>query len=131
MKRWVGFVAVRYVSRSRKNSPASIFSVLGIATGVLALIIIIAVMNGFQMGFIDNILEVSSGHIRVEGVHPDDQYETSARIRSLPGVLSVLPFQEFNVLLRGRQSGITGALIRAVPGNALELDPGLAGKLEM
>ena len=129
--RWIGFVAFRYVFKDRKNSPSPVFSVLGIATGVLALTIIIAVMNGFQMGFIDSILEISSGHLRLEGVSQGNQAELSARIRSLPGVLSVLPFEEHNVLLRGRQSGITGALIRAVPGNAFELDPGLAARLEM
>ena len=61
--RWIGFVALRYVSRGRKNSPSPIFSVLGIATGVLALMVIISVMNGFQLGFIESILEISSGQI--------------------------------------------------------------------
>ena len=129
--RWIGFVAARYVTKGRKNSPSPILSVLGIATGVLALTIIIAVMNGFQMGFIDSILEISSGHIRVQGVDPEREAQVSESLRALPAVLSVLPFQEHNVLLRGRQAGITGALIRAVPENAFDLDPGLAGKLEM
>ncbi|GHU54018.1 hypothetical protein FACS189496_5590 [Bacilli bacterium] len=47
---WIGFVASRYVRRGRQNSPSPILAILGIATGVLALIIILAVMNGFQPG---------------------------------------------------------------------------------
>ena len=126
---WVTFVAARYVSRGRKTSPSSIFSVLGIATGVLALIVIIAVMNGFQLGFIESILEISSGHLRLEGIPLDAGLDE--KLVSVPGLLSVLPFRELNVLLRGRQAGPRGALVRGVPANALELDQGLALKLEM
>ena len=129
--RWIGFVAARYVSRGRRNSPSPVLSVLGIATGVLALTVIIAVMNGFQLGFIENILEISSGHLRIEGVPPDANSELREKISSLPGVVSVLPFRELNVLLRGKQANPRGALIRGVPEDALGLDPGLASKLEI
>jgi lipoprotein-releasing system permease protein len=50
--RWISFIAFRYISRGRRNSPSPVFAVLGIVTGVLALTVIIAVMNGFQLGFI-------------------------------------------------------------------------------
>jgi len=105
--------------------------VLGIATGVLALTVIIAVMNGFQLGFIESILEISSCHLRLEGYPSENETELTDRISSLPGVLSVLPFRELNVLLRGRTSSPRGAIIRGVPADALDRDPGLAGKLEM
>jgi len=127
--RWIGFVAGRYVSTGRRNSPTTVFSMLGIATGVLALTIIIAVMNGFQLGFIESILEISSCHVRIEGLKPDAEFFN--KLRSVPEVLSVLPFEEINVLLRGRSSSLRGALIRGVPTDALTLDPGLASKLEM
>ena len=133
--RWIGFVAGRYISSGRKNSPAPVFSVLGIATGVLALTVIIAVMNGFQLGFIESILEISSYHVRLEGSEvsaPVDSLGTiDDKLRTVPGVLSVLPFEEINVLLRGRQSSPRGALLRGVPPRALEMDPGLAAKLEI
>jgi len=129
--RWIGFVAGRYVSKGRKNSPSSVFSVLGIATGVLALTVIIAVMNGFQLGFIESILEISSCHVRVEGLKFPADSGLIDKLRSVPGVLSVLPFEEINVLLRGRSASPRGALIRGVPPGALTLDPGLASRLEM
>ena len=128
--RWIGFVAGRYVSKGRRNSPTPVFSVLGIATGVLALTVIIAVMNGFQLGFIESILEISSCHVRVEGLKSADAGLIN-KLRSVPGVLSVLPFEEINVLLRGRSASPRGALIRGVPPGALALDPGLASRLEM
>ena len=129
--RWIGFVAARYVSRGRRSSPSPVLSVLGIATGVLALTVIIAVMNGFQLGFIENILEISSCHLRLEGVPSERNLELSDKLCSLPGVVSVLPFNELNVLLRGKQVSPRGALIRGVPSDAMERDPGLADKLEM
>ena len=128
---WIGFVAARYVSRGRRNSPSPVFSVLGIATGVLALTVIISVMNGFQLGFIESILEISSFHLRLEGIPPTLEAGITARISALPEVVSVLPFRELNVLLRGRPPNPRGALIRGIPADALMRDPGLAGRLEI
>lgn len=131
--RWITYTAFRYVSRGRRNSPSLVFSLLGIATGVLALVVIIAVMNGFQIGFIESILEISSCHLRLEGLS-DNEEETAllrGRVLSLPEVLSALPFRELDVLLRGGDANISGALVRGVPENALDMDGGLAGKLEM
>ena len=129
-RQWIAFVAARYVSRSRGNSPSTVLSVLGIATGVLALTIIIAVMNGFQLGFIESILEISSYHLRVVSPSPDAEPELTGRLVSANGVLSVLPFREINVLLR-RKASTRGALVRGVPPDALERDPGLAKQIEM
>ena len=130
--RWIAFVAARYVSSGRKNSPSSVFSVLGIATGVLALTIIIAVMNGFQLGFIESILEISSCHLRLEGIKENRQEAGfNEKLLKIPDIVSVLPFRELNVLLRGKPGNPRGALIRGVSENALALDPGLAGKIEI
>ena len=131
MGRWVGFVAGRYVSRGRKNSPSPVFSVLGIATGVLALTVIIAVMNGFQMGFIESILEISSCHVRIEGLRSSGEADLNDSLRSIPELFSVLPFEEINILLRGKNSSPRGAFVRGVPPDALELDPGLKAKLDI
>ncbi len=45
----------------------SMLATLGICFGVMTLIVVMSVMNGFQMKFIDSIMEVSSYHIRVTG----------------------------------------------------------------
>jgi len=130
VKTWIGFVASRYVSRGRKNSPSALFSVLGIAVGVLALTVIIAVMNGFQMGFIENILEISSGHIRIESF-PEGEAGAGLldAVRGAPGIVSAMPFRETSVLIRGNFSGVRGAAVRGVPPDILENDRGLAEKL--
>jgi lipoprotein-releasing system permease protein len=128
--KWIGFVASRYVSKGHRISPAPVLAILGISTGVLALTVIIAVMNGFQLGFIESILEISSYHIQVESFPPGREGEISGRIRKLPGIAAVVPFREFHGLFRGGLGGGQAAVIRGLPPDAMEQDPGMAGKLE-
>ncbi|MDR3334077.1 MAG: ABC transporter permease [Treponema sp.] len=128
---WIGFVASRYVSKGRRNSPSPVLSVLGIATGVLALTVIIAVMNGFQMGFIESILEISSYHIRIVPEHLET-LETRTLISqaaAIPGIASVVPFREFHGILRGKRQNQQVGVIRGLPPDALEKDRGMAEKL--
>jgi lipoprotein-releasing system permease protein len=121
-------VASRYVSRSRRSA-SPVFAVLGIATGVLALIVILGVMNGFQMGFIESILEISSYHIRVELPAQTEALDIAAGIAANPDVASVTPFREFHGLIRGSRSRPQAVLIRALPPDALDTDPGMKKKL--
>ena len=59
---WILFVAGRFgnVDSRGRSALTSMLAALGIAFGVLALIVILSVMNGFQMGYIESILEVST-----------------------------------------------------------------------
>jgi lipoprotein-releasing system permease protein len=130
---WISFVASRYVAKGQRRSPSTILAILGIAIGVMALIVIIAVMNGFQLGFIESILEISSYHIRVEDA-PLDEAERIAletQLAGVGGVIAVSPFREFHSILRGRLPGQQTAVIRGVAVDALERDAGLRNKLEM
>jgi len=126
-KLWVLFVASRYIFKGRSSSP--VLAILGIAVGVLALIVIIAVMNGFQLGFIESILEVSSYHLRVESFDVDKIDELQAVMLSIPGVRAAVPFKEYQAIARGRRTTQQAVLIRGVGGNALEIDKGMKGKL--
>ena len=54
---WIFFVLRRFNSADTKGRSAvtGIFSVLGIAFGVMVLIVILSVMNGFQRSFMDTM----------------------------------------------------------------------------
>ena len=67
---WIFFVSRRFAKVDRKGSSAvtTALASLGICFGVMTLITVISVMNGFQHSFIDVIMEISSYHIRVESV---------------------------------------------------------------
>ncbi|MDR3145291.1 MAG: ABC transporter permease [Treponema sp.] len=130
--RWIGFIAARYVSSRRRDrsSPSPALAVLGIFTGVLALTVILAVMNGFQMGFIESILEISSYHIRVESFPWDAEGKDLVEgLRGLPSIPAVVPFREFHGIVRGNRNGQQAVMVRGLPPDALETDRGMAEKL--
>jgi lipoprotein-releasing system permease protein len=125
--KWIWFIAARYIFRKRKKSPAPVLSILGIATGVLALIVILAVMNGFQLGFIESILEISSYHLRI-GLSGDIE-DAEKMVLAVPGIKAAVPFREFQGLVQGRRGGQQAAIIRGLPERALDMDSGLASRL--
>jgi lipoprotein-releasing system permease protein len=130
---WIVFTARRYISARRrdKSSPSSLLSVLGIAVGVLALTVVLAVMNGFQLGFIESILEISSYHVRIEAAPTASADEALlTELRSLPFVSSALPFLELQTIARGEKRSQLGCLVRGVPQDAPERDAGLVSKLD-
>jgi lipoprotein-releasing system permease protein len=112
---------------------SSIIAVAGLTVGVMALITVLSVMNGFQLGFIENILELSSFHIR--GSSPYSSREEAGdpvavnKLLSVPGVRAVVPFKDIQTLIQGEHSSFTPVLVRGVPGNTSETDPGFVEKL--
>ncbi|MDR1353440.1 MAG: ABC transporter permease [Treponema sp.] len=130
--RWIGFIALRYISRGRRNrsSASSILAILGILTGVLSLTVILAVMNGFQLGFIESIVEISSYHLRFENFPADGSGKfLEEKIRSLPQVAAVVPFREIQGIVRGKREEQQAAVIRCLPRDAPARDSGFAEKL--
>lgn len=94
---------------------------LGIAFGVTALIVILAVMNGFQQGYIKSILETSSYHARLS--LPS---ERAAQIAQMKGVKAAVPFRDIQTLIVGNFSRQSGCVLRALPEDTEYLDPGFA-----
>jgi len=127
-KSWVLFVASRYIFKGRSSSP--VLAVLGIAVGVLALIVIIAVMNGFQLGFIESILEVSSYHLRLENIDNHNVGEIQNILLSVPGITAAIPFKEYQAIARGRRTLQQAVLIRGVNENTPELDSAMMNRLD-
>ncbi len=120
---WVLYVAGRFgtVDYRGRSALTSLLSALGIAFGVTALIVVLAVMNGFQLGYIESILEVSSSHVRLEG--PPGEI---GKIASLPGVRSLTVFSESQALVQGKYDRQEGAVVRSVPEDILVRDAGFA-----
>jgi lipoprotein-releasing system permease protein len=129
---WIAFVAKRWFS-ARKESGAGLSSKLaaaGIAVGVAALVVVLGVMNGFQLGFIDSILDISSFHLRVEvetlfanTEKPDFDAKLAESLAAVPGVVSVAPFAETRCLLAGNSGRGYPAVIRALPSDIEKRDP--------
>ncbi|QEO18103.1 lipoprotein-releasing ABC transporter permease subunit [Acetobacter vaccinii] len=96
-------VAGRYLRARRGErfvSIIAIFSLIGIALGVATLIIVMAVMNGFQADLMGRILGLN-GDMTIYGAgRTISSYEDVARkVRTVPGVVSATPMIEGQVLL--------------------------------
>ena len=126
---WIFFVSRRFAKVDRKGSSAvtTALASLGICFGVMTLICVISVMNGFQHSFIDVIMEISSYHIRVEGENPD--FETFCH--SEKSVRSVTPFYEAQSLMLGKNGKESSAMIKAVPQSVREDDAGFKKQVQM
>ncbi|MCK9169731.1 MAG: ABC transporter permease [Treponema sp.] len=129
--RWIFSVSNRFsrVDRNGRSAVTSLLASLGISFGVMTLIVVMSVMNGFQMGFKDAIMEISSYHVRVSGIDGSAGQQFLDWCKKEKNIRSVTPFYEaesFVVSTKGRQSA---AVIRAVPSDILETDSGFAGEL--
>lgn len=110
--RYEWLIARRYLTARRKQAFISVItfiSVLGIAIGVMALVIALALITGFQGDVQDKILGATS-HIMVSdlaGEGLSDYPALEAKIRAMPDVLSATPVAYNTVLIQGpsRSSG--------------------------
>jgi len=90
-------------------------SMLGIALGVAALIIVLSVMNGFQKEVTDRMLSVIP-HVEVFDVNGSalpDWRATAAEVRRNPEVLATAPFIASQSLL-ARGDTLRGAVVRGI-----------------
>ncbi len=131
--KWIFFDALRYFKTGKRNRSLStaFFSTAGISVGVLAMITIISIMNGFQIGFIDDILEINSYHLRINSTAAEADPLLADRIRRTENVKSVIPFLDLQTLIKGKYSGFNACKIRCVPENAGDLDPDLVEYLNI
>lgn len=112
------FIAKRYLTAKRKQafiSVITLISVLGITIGVMALIIAIALITGFQGDVRDKILG-STSHIMVSGLGEEglkDYHQLSSRIQEIEGIVTVSPVVYNTVLLRGPYKA-SGAMLKGI-----------------
>jgi len=109
-------VALRYLRARRKEGFISViagFSFIGITLGVMTLIIVMAVMNGFRQELFDKMLGLN-GHVVVHSLGDFTDYdEVANRIRQVPGVKYALPLVEGQVLVSTPLMS-SGALVRGL-----------------
>ncbi|MFB8831396.1 lipoprotein-releasing ABC transporter permease subunit [Azotobacter sp. CWF10] len=96
------FIGVRYTRAKRRNhyiSFISLASMLGLALGVLAMIVVLSVMNGFQKEMSSRILGMVP-HAAIVGAQPLDDWRGPARIaQEHPQVRGAAPLTELDGML--------------------------------
>jgi len=118
------FIGRRYL-RARENqafvSLITILSIAGVAVGVMALIVVIAVMTGFESDLKSRILG-GQAHVvvRYSGAFSDYR-RVLEYVENIDGVEAATPFVYTQIMLRS-SSGVSGAVLRGI-------DPETAGKV--
>jgi lipoprotein-releasing system permease protein len=120
MSRFEWIVALRYLRAKRKQTVISvitIISILGVAAGVTALIIALAINNGFQSTLQSSLLSATA-HVSILERNPEfgieNWEELIPRLRRIPHVVSVTPGLYGQVALKGPVVG-SGAVLKGVP----------------
>lgn len=111
------FIAFRYLKSKRKEKFISItacFSFVGIMLGVMTLIIVMSVMNGFKEELMDKILGVNS-HITVFPKHKSKkEYEKIVElIKQNDNVVNVTPAIESQAMMLSNSKSL-GGLVKAI-----------------
>lgn len=111
------FIGLRYLKAKRKQTFVSLItliSIAGVMVGVTALIVVIAVMNGFKEDLRDKILGVTSHVVisRFDG-NISKYLEVIARVKEVSGVNAATPFIYTQVMISSRKA-ISGAVLRGI-----------------
>jgi lipoprotein-releasing system permease protein len=111
------FIGLKYLLAKRKQTFISIITVIsvsGVAVGVMALIIVLAVMSGFEKELKDRILGATA-HVHVtslEGSLPDP-FALARQIGAMGGVEATSPYI-FSQVMISSGAASTGAILRGV-----------------
>jgi lipoprotein-releasing system permease protein len=113
------FLGFRYLRSRGQRTNMSLFvwiGVGGVFLGVAALILVLAVMTGFQDAIRDRII-AANPHLLVfqtTGQGMTGAAEIAAKIRSRPGVRSATPFVLQQALFTSQVGGAHGGLVRGL-----------------
>ncbi|MBK5100991.1 MAG: lipoprotein-releasing ABC transporter permease subunit [Desulfobacteraceae bacterium] len=119
------FIGLRYLRAKRKQafiSVITVISVLGVMVGVMSLVIVLSVMNGFRADLMSKILGVNS-HLLVLnfGGAFNNHEKIAEKIGNIDGVVASTPFI-YNQVMVNNSGNVSGALLRGI-------DPDSVGKV--
>lgn len=120
MSRFEWMVALRYLRAKRKQTVISVItviSILGVAAGVAALIIALAINNGFQSTLEASLLSATA-HVNILERNPafgiENWEQLLPKLRRLPHVIAATPGLYGQIALKGPILG-SGAVLKGIP----------------
>ena len=124
--RYEWFIGLRYLKAKRKQTFISIItviSIMGVTVGVMALIVVLAVMSGFEKTLKEKILGTQAHLILLKaGQEGIGHYEeVTEKVRKVKGVVSAAPFI-YNQVMLSSESNVSGVVLKGI-------DPDLEGKV--
>jgi len=111
------FIGLRYLRAKRRTKFVSfitLISLLGIALGVAALIVILSVMNGFEGELRSRLLSMTAhGYVTGSDGRVDDWQELYVDIVATPGVVAAAPVIEMEGMIRSGRT-LTAVMVNGV-----------------
>ena len=124
------FIAIHYLKAKRKEgfiSLVTFLSIAGVAVGVMALVIVIAVMSGAESSFREKILGLEPHLLVMNYSGQFDNYEhTIDKVQAIQNVENVSPILFSQIMVRSASS-FTGAMLRGIdPSSKVKLIKGFS-----
>jgi len=119
------FLGIRYLKAKRKQGFISVItsiSALGVMVGVMALVVVLSVMNGFRADLMSKILGVNSDLVVLSFGGPFGDYEKTAQtVDGIEGVVYSTPYINSQVMFNN-SGNISAAILWGI-------DPKTVGKV--
>lgn len=110
-------IGLRYLKAKRKSTFISIITVIsvsGVALGVLALIVVLAVMTGFEEDLKNKIMGTNAHVVVLGGSDGIADYPSlMARLKKFDGVLATTPFI-YNQVMLTTGKNVSGVVLRGI-----------------
>lgn len=131
--KWIAFVNNKFSKVDRKAGAAvtTRLSTLGICFGVMTLIVVLSVMNGFQNEFIDSIIHLSSYHVQVSTKANDDNKKIEEYLNSNKSLVSYVKFKDAQGLITDENGKESSCLIRGIQKDVCNVDKGFANEFKI
>ena len=111
------FIGLRYLKAKRKSTFISIItliSTLGVMLGVMALIVVLAVMTGFEEDLKEKILGTNAHIVVVRSGAPMDDYrQVMDKLKEMKGVTAATPFI-YNQVMLSSGKNVSGVVLRGI-----------------
>jgi lipoprotein-releasing system permease protein len=110
-------IGLRYLKAKRKSTFISIItfiSTAGVALGVMALIVVLAVMTGFEEDLKEKILGTNAHVVIVRHGSPMEDYQqVMSRLKGFDGVIAATPFI-YNQVMLSSGKNVSGVVLRGI-----------------
>jgi len=116
--RYEWFIGLRYLKAKRKQtfiSIITIISIVGVTVGVMALIVVLSVMSGFEKTLKEKIVGMQAQLILQKTLQDgmEDYEQVANRVEKVKGVVAAAPFI-FSQVMLSSETNVSGAVLKGI-----------------
>lgn len=129
---WILFTSFKYFTAGyKKKFRFASMSIIGIAVGLIAVIVIIGIMNGLQQGYLNDLIEIESYHARITVEPGTDSEKFHKFLKDTGYVQYSFEFMELEGVIRSSYVEPQPCLIKGLPAEVYDSDLGFKEELSV